>query len=50
MSKMQCFGCIGFGPFKRHCPNKQNNKRKERSEAHVVEVMGDPKKKVKWKK
>ena len=41
MSKIQCFGSNEYGHFKR------DNKRKERSETHIVEEKGEPKKKPK---
>jgi len=47
MSKIQCFGCNVYGHFKRNCPNKKNNKRTERSEAHIVEEKGEHEKKPK---
>ena len=47
MSKIQCFGCNEYGQVKRDCSNKVNNKSKERSEAHIDEVKGNPKKKPK---
>lgn len=48
MSKVQYFKCNEDGQFKRDCPNQQNNKRKEGSEAHVAKEMGEPEKQ--WKK
>lgn len=45
--KVQCFGCNEFGHFNGDYPNKTNNKRKEISEAHKAEEMGEPKKKLK---
>lgn len=50
MSKVQCFKLNEFGHFKRDYPSLQNNKRKERSEAHVAEAVGEAKKKEKKEK
>jgi len=47
MSKFQCFKCNEYGHYKRDCPSPQNKKRKERSDAHVVEEMGEPENKPK---
>lgn len=47
MSKVQCFGYNEFGHFKRDFPNKKDNNRKEMSETHVFEAVGEPEKKEK---
>lgn len=47
MSKIQCFGCNEYVHFKRDCPNKKDNRRKERSETHIAEEKGEPEKKLK---
>lgn len=47
MSKIQCLGCNEYEHFKRDCPNKKDNKTKERSEPHIVEEKEGPQKKSK---
>lgn len=42
ISKLQCFGCNAYGHFKRDFPNKKNNKRQERSGAHITEEKEEP--------
>lgn len=44
---IQCFGYDEYGHFKRDCPNKKNNKRKERSESHIAKKKGELEKKIK---
>jgi len=47
MPKIQCYGCNEYGYFKRDCPNKKDNKIKERREAHIAKEKGEPEKKSK---
>lgn len=41
MSKIQCYGCQEYGNFKIDCPKlkKDNKKRKEIIEAHIIEEV-----------
>ena len=49
MSKIQCFGCQGYGHYKRNCPKlkKDNNNKRKKEETHMTQELEKEEKKQK---